>query len=67
VAAHRTTDFPLWLVSFLDKNKRVIDHATFRAVDRDSARRRAVEMYLQNGDKAIYAGFVVNEETHGGF
>lgn len=65
--AHMASDFPLWLCSFLDKNKRVIDHITYRAVSRDDARRRAVEMYLQNGDKALYAGFVVNEEKHGGY
>lgn len=65
--AHRATDFPLWLCSFLDTNKRVIDHFTFRAPSRDDARRRAVQVYLQNGDKAIYAGFVVTEEKHGGY
>lgn len=65
--AHRATDFPLWLCSFLDKDKRVVDHVTYRAVSRDDARRIAVERYLENGDKALYAGFVVSEEKHGGY
>lgn len=58
---------PSWLISFLDKGKRTIDHVVIKARTRDDARREAVELYLKNGDRAIYAGFVVTEEKHGGY
>lgn len=53
---------PSWIISFLDKNKRTIDHAVIKAPSRNDARRRAIDLYAQNGDKWEYAGFVVSEK-----
>lgn len=56
-----------WLCSFLDQNKRVIDHVVYKAPTRNDARRQAIDLYAKNGDKGLYAGFVVTEEKHGGY
>ena len=58
---------PAWLISFLDKEKRTIDSVLINALTRDDARRAAIELYARNGDRAIYAGFVVTEEKNGGY
>jgi len=55
-----------WLITFLDAKKRVVDTALTSGT-RNDARRKAIDLYAQNGDKAAYAGFVVTEEKHGGY
>jgi hypothetical protein len=58
---------PQWLISFLDTEKHTVDSVLIHAPTRNDARREALELYAQNGDRAIYAGFVVTEEKHGGY
>lgn len=57
----------LWICSFLDKSKHVIDSVLYHAPNRDEARRQAVEAYLKKGDLGQYCGFIVQEEEHGGY
>jgi hypothetical protein len=56
-----------YLISFLDKHKRGIDSQLIKAKDLNAAKRKAIEEYAKIGDRAQYAGFVVQEEKHGGY
>jgi hypothetical protein len=57
----------LFLISYLDKYKRCIDSQLVKAKDLNAAKRIAIEEYAKIGDRAIYAGFVVQEEKNGGY
>jgi len=56
-----------YLISFLDKHKRAIDSQLIKAKSLNEAKRVAIDTYAQIGDRALYAGFVVQEEKHGGY
>jgi hypothetical protein len=56
-----------YLISFLDKKKRALDHQLIEAANLKAAKRAAIDAYTLIGDRAVYAGFVVQEEKHGGY